>query len=218
VTPAEAAATELARSGVVAVLRAPGVGAAVAAAGALAAGGITAVEVTFTFDGAEEAIRRLRRIDELLVGAGSVVTPDQVAAAADAGARYVVSPHLAPAVIDAADALGVLAIPGAFTPTEIVAAAARSRLVKLFPASVGGPPMLRALREPLPELALLPTGGVTPENVHAWLEAGAVAVGAGGGLCPPEALAARDWRSIERRAAAYRGALDAARRRLTRAS
>jgi 2-dehydro-3-deoxyphosphogluconate aldolase/(4S)-4-hydroxy-2-oxoglutarate aldolase len=210
VTP-EGAAAELARRGVVAVVRAPSVAAAVSAGEALEAGGVTAIEVTFTLPDADAAIARLARRDGLLVGAGSVIDAAQVRAAAAAGACYVVSPHLAPEVVDAADALGLLAVPGAFTPTEVVAAAARCRLVKLFPASVGGPGMLRALREPLPELSLVPTGGVTPENLAEWVAAGAVAVGAGTSLCPPAALASGDWAAVERRAGAYRAALDAAR-------
>jgi 2-dehydro-3-deoxyphosphogluconate aldolase/(4S)-4-hydroxy-2-oxoglutarate aldolase len=210
VTP-EQAASELSARGVVAVVRAPSVAAAVAAGEALEAGGVTAIEVTFTLDGADDAIRRLALRDGLLVGAGSVVDAAQVRSAAAAGARYVVSPHLAPAVVDEAEALGLLAVPGAFTPTEVVTAAARCPLVKLFPASVGGPGMLRALREPLPALSLVPTGGVTPENLGEWVAAGAVAVGAGGSLCPPAALAAGDWGAIERQAGAYRAALDAAR-------
>lgn len=208
---AGAVEAELRRRGIIAVLRAGDVGSAVSAAGALAYGGVTAIEVTYTLDRAAEAIRQIQVRDDLLVGAGTVTRAEQVAEAVRAGARFVVSPHFDPAVVAAAERLGVPAIPGAFTPTEIVRAAERCKLIKLFPAGLGGPAGLRAVREPLPWVQLVPTGGVTPQTVADWLAAGAVALGAGGGLCPPAAMAAGDWTLIEQRATEYRRALDDAR-------
>ena len=151
---------ELAERGILAVVRAGSADRAVAAGNALAEGSVTAIEVTFTVPDAVLAIARLAADDSLLVGAGTVLTPDQAAAAVQAGARFVVSPHLDERVLDAAEELGVPALPGVFTPTEVARAMRRCSLVKLFPASLGGPALLSALRGPFPDLAAIPTGGV----------------------------------------------------------
>src|SRR5205085_3252039 len=117
------------------------------------------------------------------VGAGTVRTVDDVEAAVDAGAVYLVSPHTDPALCARAGQLGAAYLPGAFTPTEIVAAwSAGAAAVKLFPARLGGPRYLRDIREPLPDIPIVPTGGVSAENAAEWFAAGAVAVGAGGSL------------------------------------
>jgi 2-dehydro-3-deoxyphosphogluconate aldolase/(4S)-4-hydroxy-2-oxoglutarate aldolase len=194
---------ELERRGIVAVLRASSAERAVAAGRALADGGVTMLEVTFTVPDATAAIERLADDDRLLVGAGTVLTPDQARRAVQAGARFLVSPHLDHAVLDAADELDVPALPGVFTPTEVAAAARRCSVMKLFPASVGGPALLTALRGPFPELAVVPTGGVDASNVADWLSAGAVAVGAGSDLCPPEIVEGGDLGVLRDRAERY---------------
>jgi len=118
-----------------------------------------------------------------MVGVGTVVDSEQVRAAAAAGARFVVSPGFVPEVIETALTLGLEPVPGVFTATEILAAtAAGARVMKLFPASCGGPPYLRALRGPFPDVALIPTGGVRIDEVHAYLEAGASVVALGSEL------------------------------------
>jgi 2-dehydro-3-deoxyphosphogluconate aldolase / (4S)-4-hydroxy-2-oxoglutarate aldolase len=204
-------AAELEQRGIVAVVRCGSPDAAVAAARALADGGVTAIEVTFTVPGADEAIRLLAAHERLLVGAGTVLTRDQARTAAAAGARYLVAPNLDPEVADAADELALPLVPGVLTPTEVAAAQRRHPLVKLFPAGLGGPGLLRALRGPFPDLRAIPTGGVTADNLGEWLAAGAVAVGAGSDLCPPELADAIDVAEIRRRAERYARALREAR-------
>jgi 2-dehydro-3-deoxyphosphogluconate aldolase/(4S)-4-hydroxy-2-oxoglutarate aldolase len=202
---------DLADRGILAVVRASSARRALAAGQALAEGSVTAIEITFTVPDAPLAIARLAADDSLLVGAGTVLTPDQAAAAVDAGARFLVSPHLDDRVLDAADELGVPALPGVLTPTEVARATQRCPLVKLFPASVGGPGLLAALRGPFPELGVVPTGGVNSRNLGDWLAAGAVAVGAGADLCPPAAVEAGDAEALRGHAERYAAALAAAR-------
>ncbi len=204
---------ELAERGILAVVRAGSADRAVAAGNALAEGSVTAIEVTFTVPDAVLAIARLAADDSLLVGAGTVLTPDQAAAAVQAGARFVVSPHLDERVLDAAEELGVPALPGVFTPTEVARAMRRCSLVKLFPASLGGPALLSALRGPFPDLAAIPTGGVDTANLGDWLAAGAIAVGAGADLCRPGAVEAEDADALRGHAERYVAALAAARSR-----
>jgi 2-dehydro-3-deoxyphosphogluconate aldolase/(4S)-4-hydroxy-2-oxoglutarate aldolase len=125
----------------------------------------------------------------------------------DAGARFVVSPGIDDGVLAAAREAGVLAMPGALTPTEVMRAVSLgAQAVKLFPASIGGPAMLRALREPFPDCAFVPTGGVSAENVGEWFEAGAHAVGAGSSLCPTAEIAAGRFDAISDRAERFAAA------------
>lgn len=204
------AVEQLAAAGVVAVLRAPSADGAVEASLALARGGVRAVEITFSTPDAVSAIERLVAHDEeLLVGAGTVTTLDQLHSVADAGAAFAVSPHTDPALADAARERGLLYLPGALTPTEVVRAAQLGEVVKLFPASLGGPAYLKALLAPFPELRIVPTGGVDAGNVGDWLRAGAMAVGAGGELCPAKLIADGDFDTITERARGFAAALDA---------
>jgi 2-dehydro-3-deoxyphosphogluconate aldolase / (4S)-4-hydroxy-2-oxoglutarate aldolase len=168
---------------VLAILRAPSAGQVVAAAGTLADVGIRAVEVTLTTDGALDALTRLRETrPELLAGAGTVITPEDAAAAVQAGAQFLVAPCVRADTMAAAARLGAPIIPGAFTPTEVVTAVQHgAALVKLFPANLG-PSYLRALRAPLPDVGFVPTGGVGLDSIGAFLAAGAVAVGLGSPL------------------------------------
>ncbi len=194
---------ELRRRRIVAVVRGGSATAAEAAARALADGGVTAIEVTFTVPGACEAIAALASERDLLIGAGTVLTAHDAHAAVAAGARYLIAPNFDPTVADAADALGVPLLPGVLTPTEVAAARRRCSIVKVFPASLGGPGYLRALRGPFPDLLAVPTGGVSVDNAAEWLAAGALAVGAGGDLCPPGSVDAGDTDELRRRARAY---------------
>ncbi|GGK81101.1 bifunctional 4-hydroxy-2-oxoglutarate aldolase/2-dehydro-3-deoxy-phosphogluconate aldolase [Mangrovihabitans endophyticus] len=173
------------RSGVVAVLRAPSADAFAAVADVLVGAGVTAIEVTLTSRGAMDALAGLRRQlpPSAVVGAGTVLTPDDAKAARDAGAAFLVSPvadRLAQMIEAAGD---VPFYPGAFTPTEMLTAhRAAAPLVKLFPAGGLGPAYLKDLRGPLPDLRVMPTGGVEIADIAAWLQAGASAVGLGGPL------------------------------------
>ena len=205
---------DLAERGILAVVRASSANRAVAAGNALAEGSVTAIEVTFTVPDAALAIARLAADNSLLVGAGTVLTRDQAAAAVQAGARFLVSPHLDDDLLDAAEELGVPALPGVFTPTEVARAMRRCSLVKLFPASLGGPALLDALRGPFPDLAAIPTGGVDSANLGDWLAAGAIAVGAGSDLCPPGAVEAEDADALRTHAERYAAALATARSRV----
>jgi 2-dehydro-3-deoxyphosphogluconate aldolase/(4S)-4-hydroxy-2-oxoglutarate aldolase len=181
---------------VIAVLRTPDGESAVRAAEALAAGGGRAIELTFTTPGAAEALRRARGLlpADVVVGAGTIRDRAQLDAALDAGAEFLVTPHLDRGLLAAMLESGRLALPGTFTPTEVAAAlTAGATAVKLFPASAVGPSYLKGLRGPFPEVQVVPTGGIGPDDVRAWLEAGAIAVGAGSELCPPALVAEGRW-------------------------
>ena len=177
----------LLESGVIAVARLPAAAGLRAAARALAAGGVGAVEITLTTPGAIEAIGELASDRDLacVVGAGTVLDESAACEVIDAGARFVVSPTLTPAVIRVCRDRDIPCMPGAFTPTEIVEAwRAGAPLVKLFPAAAVGPGYLRDLLAPLPFLRLVPSGGVSLENVGDWIRAGAAAVSVGSALLP----------------------------------
>ena len=144
---------------------------------ALVSEGIGLVEVTLDTPGALDAVGRGSR-SGWTIGVGTVLEPDQVSRSVDAGASFVVSPGILPEVTDRAQELGIDVVPGAFTPTEVIRAHAKGVVaVKVFPASVGGPSYVRALRGPLPDIPLVPTGGIAIDEVGAYLAAGAVCVG-----------------------------------------
>ncbi|WP_370615183.1 bifunctional 4-hydroxy-2-oxoglutarate aldolase/2-dehydro-3-deoxy-phosphogluconate aldolase [Mumia qirimensis] len=204
----------LERDYVVAVLRAPDAERARTAIAALITGGVTAVEVAYTTPEATDVIDWVRtEHPEIVVGAGTVRTQQQVQDAAAAGAAFLVSPGLDAAVAGAMIDSGRMCAVGALSPTEVMAVAAYSGIpvVKLFPGSLGGPAYLRALRGPFPELRFMPTGGVAPESIRSWMEAGAAAVGAGGELCPSSAIATGDSAEIQRRARLFLTAVRSAR-------
>lgn len=158
---------------------------AVAMTEILVEGGVRALEFTLTSGGALPAVTAAAAAagNRAAVGVGTVLSEDDVCAAADAGAEFVVSPNVSPAVIQRAGDLGLLALPGAYTPTEVVTAVdSGARLVKLFPAHPAGIPYLRALRGPLPDVGFVPTGGVALADIPGFLAAGAVAVALGTSL------------------------------------
>jgi 2-dehydro-3-deoxyphosphogluconate aldolase/(4S)-4-hydroxy-2-oxoglutarate aldolase len=152
----------------------------------LAAGGVRAFEITLNSAGALDSISTLAaRFDgeELLVGAGTVLTPEDAQAALDAGARFIVMPNVDPEVIAVGAGRGIPTFPGVFTPSEaLLAWRAGASAVKLFPASAAGPAFVRELRGPLPEIPVVPTGGITIDNAPAFIAAGAVAIGIGSWL------------------------------------
>ena len=201
-------------TGVLAVLRAPSPEAALEASEAIIRGGVTGIEVTFSTPDAPAVIRELiaRHGESAYIGAGTVTNPEQAALAADAGAEFLVSPGTLPALTRAMLDTGRVVMTGAMTPTEVMGALELGvDIVKIFPASLGGPSYLGALRGPFPDAPLMPTGGVTPDNVSDWFRAGAVAVGAGGDLANGASLAASDWADIEKRSARFAAALASAR-------
>jgi 2-dehydro-3-deoxyphosphogluconate aldolase/(4S)-4-hydroxy-2-oxoglutarate aldolase len=202
--PVSPVAAALRSAAVIAVLRAPSARSAVRAVDALVLGGITAVEVTYSTPDVPSVLAEVTaRHPTLLVGVGTVTEPGQVREAVAAGARFVVSPGLVPDVAAAVRHEGTTSIIGALTPTEVLAArAAGAELIKLFPAGLGGPAFLRALREPFDWLRVIPTGGVTAANVGEWLRAGAFAVGASG-PCSRALLAAQDYDGVRRAAAEF---------------
>jgi 2-dehydro-3-deoxyphosphogluconate aldolase/(4S)-4-hydroxy-2-oxoglutarate aldolase len=146
--------------------------------------------------------------DDLLVGAGTVTTPRQVGEAVEAGAQYLVSPGTSVAVAEEMRSSGTPFAIGALTPSEVMAAGdLGANLVKLFPGSLGGPPYLRALRGPFPDVPFMPTGGVSIDNARSWLDAGAVCLGAGSDLVSNALLASGDSAEITRRAQAFMAAV-----------
>lgn len=175
----------LRRIGVVAVIRGSSADEAVAMAEALVRGGVLGIEITFSTPDCCRAITRARATlpSEAEVGVGTVRTIAQLADAVAAGATYAVSPHFDATLMSEAKRLGIPMLPGAITPTEIIAAwNAGAACIKLFPGSLVGVEYVRALRGPLPDIPLMPTGGVTPDNLAEWFAAGVVAVGMGGNL------------------------------------
>jgi Entner-Doudoroff aldolase len=174
-------------SGAVAIMRLRDHGLSVEIGHALAGAGLAVMEVTLDDPGALGALRALADAlpDDVLLGAGTVRRPEQVAEAADAGARFCLSPHCDPAIVEAALAAGLVPVPGAATATEVARGLdAGARVVKLFPAGPLGIAYMQALHGPFRGTAFLPTGGIRHDEVGEWLQAGAIAVGLGSDLVP----------------------------------
>lgn len=178
--------------GVVPVVRAETLEQASRAVEAICAGGIPIVEITMTVPNAPAVIRKVVQQygDQVLTGAGTVLTTDDANACLDAGAEFLVSPGLSLPVLRSARSQGRLAIPGALTPTELMRALEEgARVIKIFPCgSVGGPKYLKALNAPFPDVALIPTGGVNISNAAEYFAAGAFALGIGADLVDVAAL------------------------------
>lgn len=199
----------ISRDGVIAVLRGIKPDTVVETASALHTGGVAVVEVTADTPDAADMIRTLtEEFDDLLVGAGTVLDPATVRETVVAGASFVVAPSYDEAVVQAVNRHGALAIPGVLTPTEAVRAVeAGAGAVKLFPASTVGPGHLSALQGPLPDIDVIPTGGVTPASAGQFIDAGALAVGAGSALVPEDAVEQGDFETITDRAESFRTAV-----------
>ncbi len=187
---------------VMALIRASVIPDAAALAETLVAGGIHAIEFTFTTPDVQTHIARAIAADTgAVIGAGSVLTPAQALLALEAGAAFIVTPGLSPAVAEIAARAGVPMMMGAFTPSEIMQAlAAGVWAVKVFPAQTAGPEHFRHLLGPMPMARLIASGGVLAQNARTFLQAGAYAVTAGSSVVPAEALAASEWADIRRRA------------------
>jgi 2-dehydro-3-deoxyphosphogluconate aldolase/(4S)-4-hydroxy-2-oxoglutarate aldolase len=165
------------------------------AAETISEAGIPIVEITMTVPGALEVITGLaRRMPDLLVGAGTIFDVKMARHCVDAGARFLTSPGLSVPIVEFALKEGILAMPGALTPTEVTAAwQAGAELIKIFPcAQLGGASYIRALKAPFPELALVAAGGVNQQTAAEFIGAGAAAIGVGGELIPKEAVQQRD--------------------------
>ena len=200
--------------GVVAVIRLQDGSKVRALVDALADGGVRALEITMTVPRAIELIAEIAPTlpQEFVLGAGTVVDPATAEAAIAAGARFVVGPVFRPAVIEACHRAGAAAMPGCFSPTEILAAwDAGADVVKVFPATALGPGYFKDLRGPMPQLKLMPTGGVTLDNAGDWIRAGAVAIGVGTALVDAKLVAASDYRAITERAEEFVGRVRRAR-------
>jgi 2-dehydro-3-deoxyphosphogluconate aldolase/(4S)-4-hydroxy-2-oxoglutarate aldolase len=184
------------------------------ALGAIAEGGVKAIEITFSVPDAVSVIREVKKRfgGDIVLGAGTVLNPSDAVAAVGAGATYVVAPNTNVEVIGISKRMGVPVMPGAFTPTEVVAAYnAGADVVKVFPASVGGPSYIKALRGPLPHIPLLPTGGVNTETAGPFIKAGAFALGAGGNLFDKKLIGRGDFAGLTALAKRYVGLIKEAR-------
>jgi 2-dehydro-3-deoxyphosphogluconate aldolase / (4S)-4-hydroxy-2-oxoglutarate aldolase len=202
------------QDGVVAVVRLDDLSRAVPLTEALVAGGVRAVEFTFTNPDAAAAITAAHEGlgGRALIGAGSVLDAETARVAILAGAAFVVTPTVSLPVIEICNRYGVATVIGALTPTEILTAwQAGATYVKVFPASLGGPRYLRDVRGPLPQVKLIPTGGVDAANAGEFIRAGAVAVALGSNLVDARSVANDDWPTITERAQAIVAAVANAR-------
>jgi 2-dehydro-3-deoxyphosphogluconate aldolase / (4S)-4-hydroxy-2-oxoglutarate aldolase len=193
------------RTGVIAIMRAESSDQLIAAADAIKAGGVQVIEVTMTTPGAltviEEAKQRYG--ESVLFGAGSVLDNETARAAILAGADFVVAPTLKVAMVELCNRYSVPVVPGIFTPTEALTAwEAGADMVKLFPASVGGPRLVKAILAPLPQLEIVPVGGVGMETAADFIRSGAAALGVGSALVNRAVLEAGDMDALTRRATA----------------
>jgi 2-dehydro-3-deoxyphosphogluconate aldolase/(4S)-4-hydroxy-2-oxoglutarate aldolase len=208
--------------GVVPVVRASSAGEARMAAAAVCEGGISIAEITMTVPGAVEVIRELTRSGpgDVLVGAGTVLNVEAAKRCLDAGAEFLVSPGLNLEVIQLAAKEGKLMMAGALTPTEVIMAwEAGSDFVKVFPCGqVGGAKYIKALKGPLPQVPLVPTGGVNLNTAAEFVEAGAAALGVGGELVPAGALRSGKPEIIVENARKFLAIVKEARARMTAGS
>ena len=195
--------TLLQQSGVIAVIRASQRAQGYQMAKAIAAGGMQLIEVTWDSDQSADLIGQLRsELPGCTIGTGTLLTLENLKQAIAAGAQFVFTPHINPAMIQAAVQLGVPIVPGALTPTEIVTAwSMGASCVKVFPVqAVGGASYIRSLQGPLSHIPLIPTGGVTVENAKEFLLSGAIAVGLSSQLFPQQLVAVGNWEAIAQRA------------------
>jgi 2-dehydro-3-deoxyphosphogluconate aldolase/(4S)-4-hydroxy-2-oxoglutarate aldolase len=195
------------QAGVVAIMRAKSPDQLLAAADAIKAGGVNAIEVTITTPGALEVISQAaaRYGADVLFGVGSVLDPESARAAILAGAQFVVCPTLNVKTIELCKRYSVPVMPGAYTPTEILAAwEAGADIVKVFPASMGGPAYIKAVKAPLPQIKLMPVGGVDLDTTADFIRAGCEIVAVGSALVNQKLLDAREFDTISERARRFR--------------
>jgi 2-dehydro-3-deoxyphosphogluconate aldolase/(4S)-4-hydroxy-2-oxoglutarate aldolase len=202
-------------SGVVAVMRGADADTIIEVADALAAGGVTAFEITADNPEAMGLIEEVSASfteGEAIVGAGTVLDGETARSAIASGAEFVVGPTVDEGVVETCNRYGTLVAPGALTPTEAISAyEAGADLVKIFPASSMGPSHLSSIAGPLPQIPLMPTGGIDLDNVADYVEAGAVVVGAGSAIMDEEAIAAGEFETITETAREFRREIEDAR-------
>lgn len=193
--------------GLIPVVRVSSAQEAMDVAEALKEGGCSFIEITMSVQGAIDVIKELTQKykDEIIMGAGTILDPETGRAALLAGAQFIVSPTLNIDLIHLTHRYGAVVIPGAMTPTEILSAwNAGADMVKVFPAALlGGPDYLKALKGPLPQILLVPTGGVNLQNTGAFIKAGATAVGAGGELVDKKAVKEKKFHVITENTRAF---------------
>jgi len=193
--------------GLLPVIRVSSAKEAIAVADAIKEGGVSFLEITMTVQGAIDVIKELTQKyrDEIIMGAGTILDPETGRAALLAGAQFIVSPTLNLDLIQLAHRYSAVVIPGAMTPTEILTAwNAGADMVKVFPAAqLGGPEYLKAIRGPLPQILLVPTGGVNLQNASAFIKAGATALGVGGELVDKKAVKEKKFNVITENARAF---------------
>jgi len=208
---------ELVDSGALGIIRVKGAQDLVQIAKALHAGGLSCLEITMTTPGALRAIEEARgELPEVIMGAGTVLDAPTARQANLAGAQFLVTPTVSLDVIEVAHRYGVPVIPGAMTPTEILTCwEAGADMVKVFPAGVLGPGYIKAIRGPLPQIPLAPTGGITADNAGEFIRAGAALVCAGGWLVDKEAVATGHYEVLTERARRLMEAVGKARRELS---
>ena len=189
----------------VAVVRTPDDTGVIRAIEALSNAGIRCFEITMTISGAVELLRAVTtERPDLLIGAGTVLNEQQAGDCIEAGAKFIVSPVFSSDVVRRAQSLGTVVIPGALTPTEVMRAwTSGADLVKIFPAARLGPRYLKDLKAPLPEVKLVPTGGITADNIQDYLNAGADVVCAGSSLVDNKAIANNDMETLIRKGKSF---------------
>jgi 2-dehydro-3-deoxyphosphogluconate aldolase/(4S)-4-hydroxy-2-oxoglutarate aldolase len=200
--------------GLLAVIRGPSPDLTVQMVDALFAGGVAGIEVTYSTPNAAEVVRMLDKKygDRILLGMGTLTELHHPAEAQAAGAKFLVSPHCDPELATSMIATGLAVMVGALTPTEILRAhRLGADVVKVFPGSLVGPGYLKALHGPFPDIPMMPTGGVSLGNIKDWFAAGAIAVGAGSELCPPNLAREGRFDDIARNAEAFCRAVKEAR-------
>lgn len=190
-------------SGVIAIMRARSSDQLLQASDAIRAGGVRAIEVTMTTPGALRVIEQAttRYGQEVVFGAGTVLDAESARAAILSGAQFIVAPSLSVAMVELCRRYSIPVFPGAYTATEVVAAwEAGADMVKIFPASVGGPALIKALKAPLPQIDMVPVGGVRLENAADFIRAGSAALGVGSALVDQKLLDAKDLSVLTERA------------------
>lgn len=200
--------------GLLAVIRGPSKELTLRMVDALVAGGVLGIEITYTTPQAAEVVAALnsRYGEAIVLGMGTLTEPAQAEEARQAGATFLVSPGCEPELGQAMTATGLPVMLGALTPTEVMQAVRLgSDVVKIFPGSLGGPAYMKALHGPLPDVPMMPTGGVSESNLKDWFAAGAFAVGAGSNLCPKALAVAGRFDEITEIARQFNAAVQAAR-------
>ena len=193
-------------TGVIAIMRARSSDQLIAAADAIRSGGVRVIEVTMTTPGALGIIESAKKGfgEDVLFGVGSVLDPETARAAILTGADFIVSPVFKKKVITLCNRYSIPVIPGCFTPTEALNAwEAGADMIKLFPASIGGADLVKAFLAPMPQLEIIPVGGVTLENAADYIRKGAAAIGVGSSLVNQKLLEANDFKELTRRASAF---------------